>query len=42
LKPSFNDSVVHDGYVFGFNGGILACIDAKDGTRKWKGRYLIR
>jgi outer membrane protein assembly factor BamB len=40
LKPSFNDSVVHNGYVFGFNGGILACIDVKDGTRKWKGgRY---
>jgi outer membrane protein assembly factor BamB len=40
LKPAFNDSVVHNGYVFGFDGGILACIDAKDGTRKWKGgRY---
>ena len=40
LKPSFNDSVVHNGYVFGFNGGILACIDVKDGERKWKGgRY---
>jgi len=40
LKPSFNDSVVHNGYVFGFNGGILACVDVKDGTRKWKGgRY---
>jgi outer membrane protein assembly factor BamB len=40
LKPSFNDSVVHNGYVFGFDGGILACIDVKDGRRKWKGgRY---
>ena len=40
LRPSFNDSVVYDGYVYGFNGAILACIDAKDGTRKWKGgRY---
>ncbi len=40
LRPSFNDSVVHNGYVFGFDGDILACIDVKDGTRKWKGgRY---
>ena len=40
LKPSFNDSVVHKGYAFGFDGGILACIDLRDGTRTWKGgRY---
>jgi len=40
LKPNFNDSVIHNGYVYGFNGGILACLDVKDGTRKWKGgRY---
>jgi outer membrane protein assembly factor BamB len=40
LKPSFNDSVVHDGHAFGFDGSILACIDLKDGKRTWKGgRY---
>lgn len=40
LKPSFNDFVIHDGYVFGFDGTILSCIDLKDGARKWKGgRY---
>ncbi len=40
LKPSFNDYVAHDGYVFGFDGSILACIDLTDGKRKWKGgRY---
>ena len=37
LKPSFNDFVVHDGHAFGFDGGILACIDLKDGRRTWKG-----
>ena len=32
--------MVHNGYAFGFDGSILACIDLKDGNRKWKGgRY---
>jgi outer membrane protein assembly factor BamB len=40
LRPSFNDSVVFDNGVYGFNQAIFSCIDAKTGERKWQGgRY---
>ena len=37
LNPYFNDFVVHNGHAFGFDGSGIACIDLKDGKRKWKG-----
>ncbi len=39
LKPSFSSFVVHKGHAFGFDGRLLACIDLKDGKRKWKGGH---
>ncbi|MFC2125009.1 PQQ-binding-like beta-propeller repeat protein [Bacteroidota bacterium] len=38
LKSNFFDIVVHEGHAYGFDGPSLACIDLKDGTRKWKSR----
>lgn len=40
MKNKFNSSVLHDGYVYGLDEGILTCLDVKTGERKWKGgRY---
>lgn len=40
LKPSFNDFVVADGYIYGFDEGIFGCVELSSGGRKWKrGRY---
>jgi outer membrane protein assembly factor BamB len=37
LKPYFNDFVVHKDHAFGFDSSSLACIELKNGERKWKG-----
>ena len=40
MKNKFNSSVLHNGYVYGLDEGILTCLDVKTGDRKWKdGRY---
>jgi hypothetical protein len=40
LKLKFNEAVSLGNYVYGLDDGILACIDAKSGERRWKGgRY---
>jgi outer membrane protein assembly factor BamB len=40
LKPYYNDTVVHDGFAYGFDGNILSAIDVATGDRRWKGgRY---
>ncbi len=40
LRPYFNDAVVHNGHLYGFDNQIFACLDLKTGQRRWKGgRY---
>jgi len=40
LRPSFNDFIIHEGHAYGIDGGFLACIELRDGQRRWKGgRY---
>jgi len=35
LRPYFNDGVVHDGHLYGFDDKKLVCADLKDGSIKW-------
>jgi outer membrane protein assembly factor BamB len=40
FRPGFSDFVIHGGYLFGLDNGILCCYDAATGKRVWKkGRY---
>ena len=40
MKNKFSSSVLHEGYIYGLDGAILACIDAATGEIQWKGgRY---
>lgn len=40
LMSKFASPVLHEGFIYGLDDGILACFDAKTGERKWKGgRY---
>ncbi len=40
MKNRFSSSVLHNGYIYGLDGAILACIEAATGELQWKGgRY---
>jgi outer membrane protein assembly factor BamB len=40
MKNQFSSSVLHDGFIYGLDESILACLDAATGEVKWKGgRY---
>jgi outer membrane protein assembly factor BamB len=40
LKNRMSSSLLHDGFIYGLDEGILVCLDAATGMRRWKdGRY---
>ena len=40
MKAKFTNLVQRDGFVYGLDDGILACVDVATGRRRWKGgRY---
>jgi outer membrane protein assembly factor BamB len=40
MKNKFNSSVYYEGHIYGLDEGILSCVEATTGERKWKGgRY---
>lgn len=40
MKAKFTNLIALDGFLYGLDDGILACVDLRDGSRMWKaGRY---
>jgi outer membrane protein assembly factor BamB len=40
LKAKFTNLVIHEGFVYGLDDGVLTCLDPSDGQRRWReGRY---
>lgn len=38
ISPYYNDLVVYQDHIYGFDAGFLTCASLKDGKRKWKVR----
>jgi hypothetical protein len=36
FKPYFNDMVVHNGHLYGFDGDFFTCVSLQDGKKKWR------
>jgi hypothetical protein len=40
FRPSFNNFVVQNGHLYGFNGRIFGCVELEEGETRWQeGRY---
>ncbi len=40
MKAKFTNLILHEGYVYGLDDGVMVCLDPQTGERMWKGgRY---
>ncbi|MGE5195503.1 MAG: PQQ-binding-like beta-propeller repeat protein [Deltaproteobacteria bacterium] len=38
IRPYYNDLVVHQEHIYGFDGAFFTCVDLENGRAKWKAR----
>jgi outer membrane protein assembly factor BamB len=38
INPYYNDLVVHDGNLYGFDGNFFTCVSLEDGENRWRAR----
>jgi outer membrane protein assembly factor BamB len=38
IKPYYNDMVVHEGHLYGFDSNVFMCVNLEDGRAGWKAR----
>ncbi|HWB01263.1 MAG TPA: PQQ-binding-like beta-propeller repeat protein, partial [Pirellulales bacterium] len=37
MKPAYNDFVIQDGSIYGFDDAVFECVDLASGKRRWRG-----
>ena len=42
MKNRINSSVIYENFIYGFDGGIIKCLDAATGKEQWKARGFQR
>jgi outer membrane protein assembly factor BamB len=38
IKPYYNDLVVHEGHIYGFDNNFFTCVSLEDGKGRWRAR----
>jgi outer membrane protein assembly factor BamB len=38
IRPYYNDLVIHQGHIYGFDNNFFTCVSLEDGKGKWKAR----